>query len=71
MTILDKAVNEQPSKIARVINGVSYMMSNYHTQAQKDELAQIVKDNKQAMNDLWKERYGTDLEMNFYEGDEG
>ena len=70
MTILDKAVNEKPSKIARVINGVSYMMSNYHTQAQKDELAQIVKDNKQAMNDLWKERYGTDLEMNFYEGDE-
>ena len=38
MTILDKDVNEQPSKIARVINGVSYMMSNYHTQAQKDEL---------------------------------
>ena len=70
MTILDKAVNERPSKIARVINGVSYMMSNYHTQAQKDELAQIVKDNKQAMNDLWKERYGTDLEMNFYGGDE-
>ena len=70
MTILDKAVNEQPSKISRVINGVSYMMSNYHTQAQKDELAQIVKGNKQAMNDLWKERYGTDLEMNFYEGDE-
>lgn len=70
MTILDKAVNEQPSKIARVINGVSYMMSNYHTQAQKDELAQIVKGNKQAINDLWKERYGTDLEMNFYEGDE-
>ena len=66
MTILDKTVNEQPSKIARVINGVSYMMSNYHTQAQKDELAQIVKENK----DLWKERYGTDLEMNFYEGDE-
>ena len=70
MTILDKAVNEQPSKIARVINGVSYMMSNYHTQAQKDELAQIVKGNKQAINDLWRERYGTDLEMNFYEGDE-
>ena len=70
MTILNKSVNEQPSKIARVINGVSYMMSNYHTQAQKDELAQIVKDNKQAMNDLWKERYGTDLEMDFYEGDE-
>lgn len=70
MTILDKAVNEKPSKISRVINGVSYMMSNYHTQAQKDELAQIVKENKQAMNDLWKERYGTDLEMNFYEGDE-
>ena len=70
MPILDKAVNEQPSKIARVINGVSYMMSNYHTQAQKDELAQIVKENKQAMNDLWKERYVTDLEMNFYEGDE-
>lgn len=70
MTNLDKDVNEQPSKIARVINGVSYMMSNCHTQAQKDELAQIVKDNKQAMNDLWKERYGTDLEMNFYEGDE-
>ena len=70
MTVLDKDVNEKPSKIARVINGVSYMMSNYHTQAQKDELAQIVKDNKQAMNDLWKERYGTDLEMNFYEGDE-
>ena len=70
MTILDKAVNEKPSKIARVINGVSYMMSNYHTQAQKDELSQIVKENKQAMNDLWKERYGTDLEMNFYEGDE-
>ena len=70
MTILDKAVNENPSKIARVISGVSYMMSNYHTQAQKDELAQIVKDNKQAMNDLWKERYGTDLEMKFYEGDE-
>ena len=70
MTILDKTVNEQPSKIARVINGVSYMMSNYHTQAQKDELAQIVKGNKQAINDLWKERYGTDLEMNFYEGDE-
>ena len=70
MTDLDKAVNEQPSKIARVINGVSCMMSNYHTQAQKDELAQIVKENKQAMNDLWKERYGTDLEMNFYEGDE-
>ena len=70
MTILDKDVNEQPSKIARVINGVSYMMSNYHTQAQKDELAQIVKGNKQAINDLWKERYGTDLEMNFYEGDE-
>ena len=70
MTILDKSVNEQPSKIARVINGVTYMMSNYHTQAQKDELAQIVKDNKQAMSDLWKERYGTDLEMNFYEGDE-
>ena len=70
MTILDKAVNEQPSKISRVINGVSYMMSNYHTQAQKAELAQIVKENKQAMNDLWKERYGTDLEMNFYEGDE-
>ena len=36
----------------------------------KDELAQIVKENRQAMNDLWKERYGTDLEMNFYEGDE-
>lgn len=70
MTDLDKDVNEQPSKIARVINGVSHMMSNYHTQAQKDELAQIVKENKQAMNDLWKERYGTDLEMNFYEGDE-
>lgn len=70
MTDLGKVVNEQPSKIARVINGVSYMMSNYHTQAQKDELAQIVKDNKQAMSDLWKERYGTDLEMNFYEGDE-
>ena len=70
MTILYKAVNEQPSKIARVINGVSYMMSNYHTQAQKDELANIVKENKQAINDLWKERYGTDLEMNFYEGDE-
>ena len=70
MTILDKAVNENPSKIARVINGVSYMMSNYHTQAQKDELAQIVKGNKQVINDLWKERYGTDLEMNFYEGDE-
>lgn len=70
MTDLCKSVNEQPSKIARVINGVSYMMSNYHTQAQKDELAQIVKDNKQAMNDLWKERYGTDLEMDFYEGDE-
>ena len=70
MTILDKSVNEQPSKIARVINGVTYMMSNYHTQAQKDELAQIVKENKQAMSDLWKERYGTDLEMNFYEGDE-
>ena len=70
MTILDKAVNEQPSKIARVISGVSHMMSNYHTQAQKAELAQIVKENKQAMNDLWKERYGTDLEMNFYEGDE-
>ena len=70
MTILDEAVNEQPSKIERVINGVTYMMSNYHTQAQKDELAQIVKENKQAMNDLWKERYGTDLEMNFYEGDE-
>ena len=70
MTILEKDVNEQPSKIARVINGVSYMMSNYHTQAQKDELAQIVKENKRAMNDLWKERYGTDLEMNFYEGDE-
>lgn len=70
MTILDKDVNEQPSKIARVINGVSYMMSNYHTQAQKDELANIVKENKQVMNDLWKERYGTDLEMNFYEGDE-
>ena len=70
MSDLDKDVNEQPSKIARVINGVSYMMSNYHTQAQKDELAHIIKDNKQAMNDLWKERYGTDLEMNFYEGDE-
>ena len=70
MTTLEKTLNEQPSKIARVINGVSYMMSNYHKQAQKDELAQIVKDNKQAMNDLWKERYGTDLEMNFYEGDE-
>ena len=70
MTDLGKIVSEQPSKIARIINGVSYMMSNYHTQAQKDELAQIVKGNRQAMNDLWKERYGTDLEMNFYEGDE-
>lgn len=70
MTILDKDVNENPSKITRVINGISYMMSNYHTQAQKDELVNIVKENKQAMNDLWKERYGTDLEMNFYEGDE-
>lgn len=68
MTDLDK--DEQPTKIARVINGVSYMMSNYHTQAQKDELSQIVKENRQAMNGLWKERYGTDLEMNFYEGDE-
>ena len=46
------------------------MISNYHIQAQKDELSQIIKENKQAMNDLWKERYGTDLEMNFYEGDE-
>ena len=70
MTDLDKDTDEKPSKIARIINGVSYMMSNYHTQAQKDELAQIVKENKQAMSDLWKERYGTDLEMNFYEGDE-
>ena len=70
MTILDKDIDEQPTKIARIINGVSYMLSNYHTQAQKDELAQIVKKNRQAMNDLWKERYGTDLEMNFYEGDE-
>ena len=70
MTDLDKDVDEQPTKIARVINGVSHMLSNYHTQAQKEELAQIVKENKQAMNDLWKERYGTDLEMNFYEGDE-
>ena len=35
------------------------MISNYHTQAQKDELSQII-----------KERYGTDLEMNFYDGDE-
>ena len=70
MTDLGKDIDEQPTKIARVINGVSHMLSNYHTQAQKDELSQIVKDNKQAMNDLWKERYGTDLEMNFYEGDE-
>ena len=70
MTILYKDIDKQPTKIARIINGVSYMMSNYHTQAQKDELAQIVKGNRQAMNDLWKERYGTDLEMNFYEGDE-
>ena len=46
------------------------MISNYHTQAQKDELSQVIKENKQAMNDLWKEHYGTDLEMNFYEGDE-
>ena len=70
MTILDKDIDEQPTKIARIINGVSYMMSNYHTQAQRDEFAQIVKENRQAVNDLWKERYGTDLEMNFYEGDE-
>ena len=70
MTDLGKDIDEQPTKIARIINGVSYMLSNYHTQTQKDELAQIVKENKQAMNDLWKERYGTDLEMNFYEGDE-
>ena len=68
MNDLDK--DEQPTKIARIINGVSYMMSNYHTQAQKDELVQIVKENRQAVNDLWRERYGTDLEMNFYEGDE-
>ena len=46
------------------------MISNCHIQAQKDELSQIIKENKQAMNDLWKERYGTDLEMNFYDGDE-
>ena len=46
------------------------MISNYHIQAQKDELSQIIKENKQAMNDLQKERYGTDLEMNFYDGDE-
>ena len=70
MTILDKDIDEQPTKIARIINGVSYMLSNYHTQAQKDELSQIIKENRQAMNDLWKERCGTDLEMNFYEGDE-
>ena len=53
-----------------MIDAFVYMASNYHTQAQKDELAQIVKENRQAVNDLWKERYGTDLEMNFYEGDE-
>ena len=70
MTDLDKDIDEQPTKVARVINGVSHMLSNYHTQAQKDELSQIVKENRQTMNDLWKERYGTDLEMNFYEGDE-
>ena len=35
------------------------MISNYHIQAQKDELSHII-----------KEHYGTDLEMNFYEGDE-
>ena len=70
MTDLDKDVDEQPTKIARVVNGVSYMLSNYHTQAQKYELLQIVKENRQAVNDLWKDRYGTDLEMNFYEGDE-
>lgn len=46
------------------------MISNYHIQAQKDELSQIIKENKQAMSDLWKGRYGTDLEMNFYDGDE-
>lgn len=46
------------------------MVSNYHTQSQKDELVQVVKESRQVMNDLWKERYGTDLEMNFYEGDE-
>ena len=70
MTELYRNINGQPTNIAMITNGVSFMMSNYHTQSQKDELVQIVKDSRQVMNDLWKERYGTDLEMNFYEGDE-
>ena len=70
MTELYRNIIGQPTKAAMITNGVSFMMSNYHTQSQKDELVQIVKDSRQAKNDLWKERYGTDLEMNFYEGDE-
>lgn len=70
MTELYRNIIGQPTKTAKIISEVTYMMSNYHTQSQKDELVQIVKDNRQVKNDLWKERYGADLEMNFYEGDE-
>ena len=53
-----------------MIDAFVHMASNYHTQAQKDEVAHIARENRQAMKELWKERYGTDLEMKFYEGDE-
>lgn len=62
--------NKSGKRASAMIDAFVHMASNYHTQAQKDEVAQIAKENRQAVKDLWKERYGTDLEMNFYEGDE-
>ena len=70
MTDNKKVKSNRGNRVNKIIDLVYNTMSNYHTQAQKDEVAQIAKENRQAVKELWKKRYGTELEMKFYEGDD-